>query len=72
MDATLTLIIGLAVGLLLGGVVGVLVGRARRTQAVAGADPALLAAQHESRLATVRAELGTELASAQATLAGLR
>jgi DNA recombination protein RmuC len=72
MDATLTLIIGLAVGLLLGAVVGVLVGRVRRTQAVAGADPALLAAQHESRLAAVRAELGTELAAAQATLAGLR
>jgi DNA recombination protein RmuC len=72
MDATLTLIIGLAVGLALGAVVGVLVGRARRTQAVAGADPALLAAQHESRLAAVRAELGSELAAAQATLAGLR
>jgi DNA recombination protein RmuC len=72
MDATLTLIIGLAVGLALGAVVGVLVGRARRTQAVAGADPALLAAQHESRLAAVQAQLGTELAAAQATLAGLR
>lgn len=72
MDATLTLILGLAVGLVLGGIVGVLVGRARRSAAVAGADPALLAAQHESRLAAVRAELGADLAAAQATLTGLR
>jgi len=72
MDATLTLILGLAVGLVLGGVVGVLVGRMRRTAAVASADPALLEAQHESRLAAIRAELGTELAAAQASLAGLR
>lgn len=72
MDATLTLIIGLAVGLVLGGAVGVLLGRARRTAAVAEADPALLAAQHEATLAQVRAELGSELAAAQATLAGLR
>src|SRR5690606_16362819 len=69
MDATLTLIIGLAVGLVLGGAVGVLLGRARRTAAVAEADPALLAAQHEATLAQVRAELGSELAAAQATLA---
>lgn len=72
MDATLTLILGLAVGLVLGAVVGVLVGRSRRSTEVAGADPALLAAQHESRLAAVRAELGAELAAAQATLTGLR
>lgn len=72
MDATLTLIIGLAAGLLLGTAVGVLVGRARRATAIAGADPALLAAQHEGALAAVRAELGSELAAAQATLAGLR
>lgn len=72
MDATLSLILGLLVGLALGAVVGVLVGRGRRSAAVAGADPALLAAQHEHQLAIVRAELGTELAAAQATLAGLR
>jgi DNA recombination protein RmuC len=72
MDATLTLILGLAAGLVLGGVVGLLIGRARRTAAVAGADPALLAAQHSASLAAVRAELGSELAAAQATLTGLR
>lgn len=72
MDATLSLILGLLVGLALGAVVGVLVGRGRRSAAVAGADPALLSAQHEHQLALVRAELGTELATAQATLAGLR
>lgn len=76
MDATLTLLIGLGGGLLLGGVVGVLWGRAGRVAAAAGADPALhpalLAAQHESALAAVREQLGSQLASAQATLAGLR
>lgn len=72
MDATLTLILGLAVGLVLGGVVGFVVARARRSDAIAGADPALLAAQHSADLAAVRAQLGSDLAAAQATLAGLR
>jgi len=72
MDATLTLILGLAAGLALGGVVGFVVARARATTAATGADPALLEAQFDSRLAVVRAELGSELAAAQATLTGLR
>lgn len=72
MDATLTLILGLAVGLALGGLVGFVVARARAATSATGAEPALLAAQYESRVATVRAELGSELAGAQASLAGLR
>jgi DNA recombination protein RmuC len=77
MDPILALIIGLVVGAVLGGVIGLLLARSRATSA--GADPAVLAARHETALAQVQAaeaaergRLSAELASIQATAAGLK
>jgi len=68
----LTLLIGLAIGLVLGGLVGLLAGRARRATGAVDADPAVLEARHAQTLAEVRSELGSQLSAAQATLMGLR
>ncbi len=84
MDPILTLLLGLAIGAIFGGVIGagvisVYVGRARRALTDSSEDPAVLEARHAAALAEVRAEeaslratLGAELASIQATAAGLR
>jgi DNA recombination protein RmuC len=72
MDVTLTLILGLITGVLLGVIIGWAIARARHAAVGAGADPALLEARHATVLASVQAELGAQLASAQATLGGLR
>lgn len=74
-----SLVLGLAVGAVLGAGAAVLILRARRTESAGGADVALLQARHEAELAQVRAqeqamraELATEIAGLQATAAGLR
>lgn len=72
MDPILALLLGLAAGLVLGSLVGWLVAGARRGTRDAAVDPALLEAQHAGALARVQAELGSELAAAQASLAALR
>ncbi len=72
MDPILALLLGLGAGLLLGVAGGWLVAGARRSARDAAAGPALLEAQHAGALARVQAELGAELAAAQASLAGLR
>jgi DNA recombination protein RmuC len=75
MDPILALIVGLAAGAVLGAAIGLLAGRLRG----AGADPAVIEARHATALAQLqadeqerRAELGSQLAAAQASLAGLR
>lgn len=81
MDATLALVIGIAVGAVLGALAAALLLRRRSPGATdaPGEDPALLAARHEAALAEVRAaefaaraELKEQLASAMATLDGMR
>jgi len=63
MELTIGLIVGLVIGLLLGALIGILVARSRRRSAIL-----------EIRMseATARSTLAAELASAQATAAGLR
>jgi DNA recombination protein RmuC len=68
----IALLIGLAVGVVLGGLIGALVVRSRRATGAVDADPAVLEARHAAAVAELRSELGTQLAGAQATLAGLR
>jgi DNA recombination protein RmuC len=79
MDPVVALIIGLVVGIVIGAAIGVLLGRARRTTAIAGENPALVEAQHARALADVRAEeaalraeLSSEAAALQATASALR
>jgi DNA recombination protein RmuC len=79
MDASLTLIIGLAAGLVLGALVGLLVGRAQFKAKAMDASPALLEARHAAVVAELRsqesearAEVLAALASAEASVAGLR
>lgn len=79
MDPIIALLLGLVVGLAIGTVVGALVVRSRSTGTAAGADPAVLEAQHQAALAELRAQelaaqaaLGSELASVQATADALR
>ena len=79
MDPILTLLLGLAIGAIFGGVIGVFVGRARRAASVTSEVPAVLEARHAVALSELRAqegearaELATQLAAAQASLAGLR
>ncbi|MEO8528653.1 MAG: DNA recombination protein RmuC [Pseudolysinimonas sp.] len=79
MDATLTLIIGLAAGLLLGGLVGGMLVRARSTTSTMNASPALIEARHaaavaelRSQEAAARADVQSALAAAEASLSGLR
>jgi DNA recombination protein RmuC len=68
----LTLLIGLGAGLLLGGIIGFLAGRARRGTRAVDADPAVLEARHAQLMAELRSELGSQLAAAQASVGGLR
>lgn len=75
----LALVIGLLIGAVLGALAALLVAARSRPGRTAGADPAVLAAQHaqavaelESREAAARAELQSRLAAAQASLDGLR
>jgi DNA recombination protein RmuC len=79
MDATLTLILGLALGLVLGGVVGVVVARAHNKTTATDASPELIEARHAALVAELRsqesearAEILASLASAEASVAGLR
>jgi DNA recombination protein RmuC len=83
MDPILALLLGLVVGVLLGGVIGVLVVRSRVTVTATPAepvvDPALLEARHQAIVAELRAEesaaradVSSQLAAADASLAGLR
>lgn len=75
----LTLLIGLVVGLLLGGVIGMLIGRARRATGAVDDSPAVIEARHAQLVAEIRsaeaqarAEVATQLAAAEASIAGLR
>jgi DNA recombination protein RmuC len=79
MDPVLALVIGLLVGAALGVVIGLLLGRSRRATTTAGENPAVLEARQAAALfevraqeAALRAELGAEIASLQATAAALR
>lgn len=74
MEPMLVLVLGLAAGLLLGGLIGALWMRAR-----GGENPAVLEARHQALLAQLRAEeqeargqLGADLAAAEASVVGLR
>lgn len=76
MDPNIALLVGLAAGVVLGGVIGLLVARSRRT---AGVDPAVLEAQHAAVVADVRAqeaavrgEVQVRLAAAQASLESIQ
>jgi DNA recombination protein RmuC len=71
MDAV-ALLIGLAAGLVVGGVIGALVVRLRGARGAVDADPAVLEARHAASLAELRSELGSQLAAAQASVGGLR
>ncbi len=73
------LLIGFAVGALIGGVIGGVVGALSAKTRSVGVDPAVLDAQHSAAIAELqmresglRADLGAQLAAAQAGLAGLR
>ena len=83
MDPIVALLIGLVVGIALGALIGWLAGRflglSRRAAGAVATDPAVLDAQHLAAVAEIRAqeaqsrgELSAELASIQATAAGLR
>ena len=83
MDPIAALIVGLVIGIVLGAVIGAVIGllfaRTRRTDVPAGVDPALVASQHELAIgavraeeATVRSQLGSELAAIQATAIALK
>lgn len=80
MDPIISLLLGVIVGVVLGVVIGMLVASTRAqaaaSQAAASApvviDPAVIEARHAAMLSETRAELGTQLASAQASLEGLR
>jgi DNA recombination protein RmuC len=76
MDPLLALLLGLAAGLILGGVIGVLFARSRSAEVAAGVDPALLEEQHARALielqaqeAAARAELSAEHAAIRSELA---
>lgn len=71
MDPIIALLVGLAAGVVLGGVIGLLVARSRSTSV----DPAVLEARHAAVVADVRAqeaaargEVQVRLAAAQASL----
>jgi DNA recombination protein RmuC len=79
MDPIVSLLLGLVVGVVLGAVIGGLFARSRRVTTVADADPAILEARHgqllaelRSQEAAARAEVSSQLAAADASLAGLR
>jgi DNA recombination protein RmuC len=80
MDSLTSLILGLAIGIVLGGLIGWLLARSRRgAGGTSATDPALLDAQHAAALSELRAReqaaqatLSAELASAQATVTAMR
>ena len=79
MDPIVALLIGLAVGAVLGGLIGVLAARSRRAGAQVDADPAVVEARHaqlmaelRSQEAEARTEIATQLAAAEAAIGGLR
>jgi DNA recombination protein RmuC len=79
MDLIVAFVIGLVAGLALGAVIGMLVVRSRRTSTAADADPAVIQARHQvivaelrSQEAEARAEISSQLAAADASLAALR
>ena len=79
MDATLTLILGLVIGLVLGGAVGFVIARAQNKTKSMDASPELIEARHAALVAELRsqesearAEILASLASAEASVAGLR
>ncbi|MCU1439056.1 MAG: rmuC [Rhodoglobus sp.] len=79
MDPIVALLIGLAAGVALGAVIGVLVVRARVSAASEDVSPALLEARHAALVSELRAqeaaargELQAQLAAAQAGMAGIR
>ncbi|MDP9026525.1 MAG: DNA recombination protein RmuC [Actinomycetota bacterium] len=82
MDPLVFLLIGLVVGVVLGVVIGALLARSRAagiSVSPAVADPAILEARHGQLLAELReqeaaarAEVSSQLAAADASLAGLR
>jgi DNA recombination protein RmuC len=79
MDPIVSLLLGVVVGVVLGAVIGLLLGRSRRAAPAGQADPALLEARHaqlvaelRAQEAAARAEVTSQLAAADASLAGLR
>ncbi len=75
----IALLVGIALGVVLGGVIGLLAGRWFRASRAVDADPAVIEARHAAVVAELRAaegaaraEIGAQLAAAQATLVGLR
>jgi DNA recombination protein RmuC len=72
MDPLLSLLLGLALGIALGATLGIFIARSHRAGAAADVDPAVLRARHEAELAGLRADLGAQLAAAQASVSGLR
>lgn len=66
MDPILALLLGLAAGVVLGGIIGVLVARSRAVSA----DPAVLEARHAAVVAEVRAQEAASRGEVQAQLAG--
>ncbi|MGN6501628.1 MAG: DNA recombination protein RmuC [Pseudolysinimonas sp.] len=72
MDPLLALLLGLALGIALGATLGIFIARSHRAGAAADVDPAVLRARHEAELAGLRADLGSQLAAAQASVSALR
>src|SRR4051812_42609109 len=79
MDPIVALLLGLAVGVALGAVIGALVARTRGASTAVDADPAVIEARHapivaelRTQEASARAEISSQLAAADASLAGLR
>ncbi|CAN5184827.1 DNA recombination protein RmuC [soil metagenome] len=79
MEALAPVLIGMIVGLVLGALVGVLFARSRRVTTAVDADPAVIEARHaqlvaelRSQEAEARADVATQLAAAEASIAGLR
>jgi DNA recombination protein RmuC len=79
MDPIVALLIGLAAGVALGAVIGMLVARARVAAASETFNPALLEARHAALVSELRAQeaaargqLQAQLAAAQAGMAGIR
>ena len=82
MDPIVSLLVGLVVGVVLGAVIGGLLARSRAAGASSSSsdvDPAILEARHgqllaelRSQEAAARAEVSSQLAAADASLAGLR
>jgi DNA recombination protein RmuC len=72
MDALTPLILGLAIGIVLGGLIGWLLARSRRVAGATGLDPALAEAQHAAALSELRAQEQAERARLTADLAAIQ